>query len=101
MALTALIQIFTVNPVRTGSKDGRAWAMQDAECALLKDDGTVDQVGVLMLPKDLREENAPKAGVYHGQFTMQRDMRTRQLGAALVGLTPVQATSLSKVAAKA
>lgn len=87
--MQALIQIIIVNEKRTGSKDGRAWEMQDAECLLLKDDMTPAHVGVLQLPKEMRGENAPKPGVYTGSFTLQSGLRDRRIEAVLVGLTPV------------
>lgn len=84
---TALLQILKVNEVRSGTKDGRAWSMQDAECLLLKDDGSVDQVGVLMLPKELREKVAP--GTYTGTFALRPNVASRRIEAVLTGLSPV------------
>ena len=68
MALTSILQILKVNEKRTGSKNGRDWAMQDAECALLADSGELEQVGVLQLPKDMMGDAAPKVGVYLGSL---------------------------------
>lgn len=82
----AIIQIIKVNDVKNGTKDGRAWEIQDAECILLTDDMKPDQVGVLTLPKDLRGKVAP--GVYTGSFTLKSDLRTRRIEAVLVGLVP-------------
>jgi len=87
----ALIQVLKVNELRSGTsvKTGvpRQWEMQDAECLLLKDDGSVDQVGVLQVPKDLRGTLQP--GLFTGTFALRPDMQTRRIGAVLVGLTPV------------
>lgn len=96
---SALIQIIKVNDKRSGTKDGRAWEMQDAECLLLNEDLTPSQVGVLQLPKNLQGENAPKPGVYTGAFSLQSDMRDRRINARLTGLTMVptrQASSVNK-----
>ena len=87
--MQALIQIIVVNEKRTGTKDGRAWELQDAECLLLKDDMTPSHVGVLQLPRDMRGENAPKPGVYTGTFALQSGLRDRRIEAVLTGLTPV------------
>ncbi|NJM43618.1 MAG: hypothetical protein HC858_05885 [Brachymonas sp.] len=89
MSTSALIQIIKVNELRTGNKNGRDWQMQDCECLLLNDDGTPSQVGVTMLPKNMRGENAPKPGKYTGQFSLQAGMQDRRIMAVLVGLVPV------------
>ncbi|MDA8450384.1 hypothetical protein M5C97_18580 [Acidovorax sp. NCPPB 3859] len=88
MALTSLIQVLKVNDKRSGSKDGRAWEMQDAECVLLNDDGEMEQVGVLQLPKALMGEAAPVPGIYMGAFALQAGMRDRRINAILTALTP-------------
>ncbi len=88
MSITSIIKIVKVNELRKGSKDGREWAMQDAECILLDENGEEQQVGVLMLPKDLRGEKAPSKGIYLGSFTLQAGMRDRRIEAQLVGLQP-------------
>jgi hypothetical protein len=90
MSLTSLVQVIKVNELRTGSKDGRAWEMQDAECILLDDEGQPAQVGVLMLPKAMRGEHAPKRGVYVGAFSLMAGMRDRRIEAQLVNLTPYE-----------
>lgn len=82
----ALIQIIKVNEAKSGTKDGRAWEIQDAECILLNDQFMPDQVGVLTLPKELRGKVGP--GTYTGSFTLRPDLRTRRIEAVLVGLTP-------------
>ena len=84
--MQSILRILKVNEARSGNKDGRAWEMQDAECLLLKDDGEIDQVGVLMLPKELR--NNVKAGDYLGTFALRPNMASRRIEAVLVGLTP-------------
>ncbi|CAM3596589.1 hypothetical protein [Paracidovorax anthurii] len=88
MALTSLIQVLKVNDKRSGSKDGRAWEMQDAECVLLSDEGEMEQVGVLQLPKALMGDAAPVPGIYMGAFALQAGMRDRRITAILTALTP-------------
>lgn len=87
--MQALIQVLKVNEARTGvSKDsGKPWRMQDAECLLLNDDGSVNQVGVLMLPRDMT--TPPAVGTYTGTFSLQSDLKTRKINAVLTGLTAV------------
>lgn len=85
--MQALIQIIKVNDLRTGTKDGRNWELQDAECLLLNDDGSPQSVGVLSLPKTLRGSNAPRVGTYTGIFTLQAGLRDRRIEAVLVGLS--------------
>lgn len=88
MALTSIIQILKVNELRKGTKNGRDWAMQDAECMLLSDTGELEQVGVLQLPKDMLGEFAPKPGIYCGAFALRAGMQDRKIGSVLTALTP-------------
>ncbi|PZQ77138.1 MAG: hypothetical protein DI563_04855 [Variovorax paradoxus] len=85
--MQAIVQIIKVNEARSGTKDGRAWEMQDAECILLNENGEPDQVGVLMLPKDLR--NNVQRGVYTGVFALKASLRDRRIEATLTSLTPL------------
>ena len=66
--MQTIIQILKVNEARSGNKDGRDWSMQDCECILLNDDGSVGEVGVCALPKDLIGKVAP--GHYTASFTL-------------------------------
>lgn len=96
MAITALIKIIKVNEERTGNKDGRPWSMQDAECLLLNEDGTPAQVGVLMLPKQLRGKDAPTPGDYVGAFALGVSLRDRRVEAMLTGLTALPPNHFQK-----
>ena len=96
--MQAIIQILKVNDLRTGTKDGRTWEMQDAECALLTEDGAFDQVGVLMIPKALRGQVKP--GIYTGGYAMQPD-RDRRISPVLVSLIPVPTATQKPAAPKA
>jgi hypothetical protein len=84
--MKSIIQIIKVNELRTGNKDGRTWEMQDAECILLNDDGDVESVGVLQLPKELRGNT--KTGTYLGTFALRPNLSTRRIEAVLTGLQP-------------
>jgi hypothetical protein len=88
--MRSLLQILKVNDLREGTKEGRAWKMQDAECILLTDEGAPDQVGVLMLPKELVGTGV-KPGRYTGAFALRPNLSTRRIEAVLVSLTPVPA----------
>ena len=100
MAHTSIIQILKVNEKRTGNKNGRDWAMQDCECALLSETGELEQVGVLQLPKEMMGDNAPKAGTYVGSFALRAGMQDRKIGSVLTALTPYPVGGAAKPAAK-
>lgn len=89
--MQALIQIIKVNEARSGLSKvtGKPWTMQDAECLLLDDTGAPQHVGVLMLPKAMTGDAAPRAGTYTGTFALQSSLRDRRIEAVLTGLTPV------------
>ncbi|WP_312790562.1 hypothetical protein [Diaphorobacter nitroreducens] len=98
MALTSIIQVLKINELRKGNKNGRDWAMQDAECMLLNDAGELEQVGVLPLPKDMMGDAAPKPGIYVGSFALRAGMQDRKIGAVLTALTPYPAKPAAKAA---
>jgi hypothetical protein len=92
MAMTSIVQILKVNETRRGNKDGRDWAMQDCECALLNEAGEVEEVGVLMLPKDLTDK--VRTGTFIGSFSLRADRSRegqRRILAQLTGLQPYAA----------
>lgn len=84
----SIIQILKLNDPKTGTsaKTGKPYDMRDCECILLNEDGTVGQVGVLQIPKALRD--IADVGTFHGTFALQADFQTRKIGAILTGLTP-------------
>ena len=63
--------------------------MQDAECILLSADGAVDQVGVLQIPKGLREK--VKVGTFTGSFALHANFASRRIEAVLTDLVPLPA----------
>ena len=93
MQHTSIIQILKLNdPIKgTSAKTGRPYDIQDAECILYAEDGTVGQVGVLTIPNDLRGKVAE--GTYSGTFSMRADRQTRRIGSVLTGLTPIPAAA--------
>lgn len=84
--MQSLLQILKLNEARKGNKNGRDWEMQDAECLLLNDDGTIGQVGVLMIPKDLRGKVT--AGTFIGSFALRASLTDRRIEAVIVDLKP-------------
>lgn len=90
-AMQTILQILKVNELRSGvsHKSGapKNWEMQDCECIVLGDDGSVQQVGVLPLGSEMRKD-PPKPGVYIGTFALRAGMQDRRIGAVLVGLQP-------------
>jgi hypothetical protein len=96
MAFTSIVQILKLNEVRkgVGKLSGNPYEMQDAECILLNDDGTVAEVGVLDMPKELREKGYGP-GTYTGTFSLRASKAKdggRRIGAVLVGLTWIPAS---------
>lgn len=86
--MQSIVHILKLNDIRKGvsTKSGKPYELQDAECVLLADDGTVGSVGVLTLPRDLREL-AP--GLYTAHFAMRANPASRRIEAVVTGLTPV------------
>lgn len=84
--MQSILRILKINEPRKGVKEGREWSMQDAECLLLNDDGTVAQVGVLQIPKLL--QGTLTEGDFLGTFALRPNMASRKIEAQLVGLTP-------------
>lgn len=88
--LTSILQILKLNEPRSGkTAAGRDWTMQDAECCILTDAGEVQQVGVLMIPKDLM--GLIKPGVFMGSFSLRADTSReggRRIMPVLVALQP-------------
>jgi hypothetical protein len=99
---TSVIQILKLNDPLKGKsyKTGRDYDIQDAECILFDENGAVGQVGVLMIPNELRGKVEP--GIYTGSFAMRADRQSRRIGSVLVGLTPLppQAPAKSGTLAK-
>lgn len=99
--MQSIIQVLKLNDPKTGmsAKTGKAYDMQDAECLLLTEDGQIDQVGVLQVPKNLRDKIA--VGTYRGTFAMQANFASRRIEAVLTDLTPFPGSKASGAAAPA
>lgn len=97
--MNSFLQILKLNEARSGVKNDRKWEMQDAECIIFAEDGSVDQVGVLMIPKDLMGKVQP--GTYSGSFALRANTSRegqRRIEAVLTGLVPVTKTQRGFVA---
>ena len=100
--MQTIIQILKLNEPRSGVKDGREWSMQEAECILLNDDGSVGEVAVWNLPKEL--QGKVNAGQYTASFTLRANKSReggRRVEAQLVGLTPIPDGYFKRTAPKA
>lgn len=93
MSHTTLIHILKINELRkgVGKASGKPYEMQDCETMILDASGQVQQVGVLMLPKEMVGDKAPTPGRYFASFTLATD-RERRIVSQLVGLQPVEAS---------
>lgn len=99
--MNVYLQIIKVNPINEGigKLSKQPYRMQDCECIILNEDGSPDEVGVLMLSKD--QVGKAVTGIYVGSFSMRADKSKeggRRIGAVLTGLTPVQKTPKGFVA---
>lgn len=100
--MNSILQILKLNEPRSGVKNDRKWEMQDAECLILNEDGTVDQVGVLMIPKDMMGKVQP--GTFMGSFSLRANTSReggRKIEAQLTGLQPLNRTPKGFVPADA
>ncbi|MBB4842208.1 hypothetical protein HNP55_000703 [Paucibacter oligotrophus] len=87
--MQSIIQILKVNDLKSGisKKTGNPYEMQDAEALLLNDDGSIGCVGVLQVPKALRE--VVKPGTFTATFALHADFTSRRITSILTGLVPV------------
>lgn len=98
--MQSIIQILKLNEPKTGTskKTGNPYDMQDAECLLLNADGSVDQVGVLQVPKALRDVVA--VGKFTASFALHSNFASRRIEAVLTGLIPISDSRAAKPAAQ-
>lgn len=89
---TSIIHILKLNELREGKSKstGNEYRMQDAECLLLNADGSVSEVGVLMIPKDML--GSVQVGIFTASFALRASKARdagRRIEAVLTGLVPV------------
>lgn len=87
---TSKIQILKVGQVQDKQWEGRPYQVQEAECIMLNDDGSVEGVAVLRLDDKMRGDAAPKPGFYSAAFSLRANPKDRRLEARLSGLTPFE-----------
>lgn len=90
---TSIIQILKLNEPKAWSMDGRSGFAHSAECLLLGQDGSIEQVGVLRIRGDDLIKKA-QVGTYTASFSMRANPASRVIEAQLVDLVPMgQATA--------
>lgn len=99
--MQSIIKILKLNDPKTGvsRKTGNPYDMQDAECLLLNEDGTVDQVGVLQVPKSLRD--VVKPGDFTATFALHSNFMSRRIEAVLTGLVALPPDYFKKAPGRA
>jgi len=97
---TSIIQIFKINEPRAWAFEGKTGTAHSAECALLTQDGVIEQVGVLKLRGDELIAKA-KPGIYAGSFSLRANPASRVIEAVLTDLTPIPPAAKAPPAAPA
>ena len=97
---TTLIQILKLNEPKPWTMEGRSGVSHSAECLLLQEDGSVDQVGVLKIRGDDMIKKS-QVGTYFGTFAMRANPQTRVIEAVLTNITPVKKSGAGFVAVEA
>lgn len=94
MSFSSTLQVLKVNAVESGisKKTQQPWERHTAECMLLADDGSIECVGRLVIPKSMRE--GLTVGVYRASFSLVVPTYGDAKGditAQLTGLVPAPA----------
>jgi hypothetical protein len=100
--LPVYMQILSVDEKRTGVKDGRPWAMQEAQSMLLDADGQILKVGVYDLKRDEIDKMTP--GLYMPRYALSignGDKTKGKVIPAFAGWTPMVKTPKGLVPADA
>lgn len=86
--MQSILQILKLNEPKTGisTKNQKPYDMQDAECLLLNDDGSVGHVGVLQVPRTLRDKVT--IGTFACTFALGVNFASRRVEAQLVDIVP-------------
>ena len=86
--MQSIIQILKLNEPRPWEHTGQKGFSHSAECLLLNDDGSVNQVGVLKIKGEDLIKKA-QVGTYTGSFAMRANPASRVIEAVLTDITPV------------
>lgn len=92
---TSIIQVLKLNAPKEWAFEGRSGTSHSAECLLLNADGSIEQVGVLSIPKPLVEKIA--VGTFTASFALRANPASRRIEAILTDVTPLP-TRASKAA---
>ncbi len=96
-SIVMLIQILKLNEPRPWAMDGRTGVSHSAECVILKDDGSVDSVGVLKLRGETLVARA-KPGYFAMTYTLRANPASRVIEAVVTDLQEVRMTDKGPVA---
>lgn len=101
MSFSSTVQVLKVNEPESGisKKTGQPWQRHTAECMLLNDEGAIECVGRLSIPKEMIE--TVKVGVFRASFSLVVPTFGDAKGditARLTGLVPVPASARSPAA---
>lgn len=95
---SSIIQVLKTGEQIAKKFEGRDYTVQECECLLLNDDGSVECVGVLRLSDKFKGENAPKPGTYTAGFSLVASPKDRKIGAMVTSLTPLPARKMVEAA---
>ena len=95
---SSLIQVLVTGEDQQKKWEGRDYTVQECECLLLNDDGSVQCVGVLRLSDKFKGDAAPKPGTYSAGFTLVANSKDRKIGAVVTTLTPVAPRKMTPTA---
>ena len=103
MSFSSTVQVLKINPVESGvsKKTQQPWERHTAECMLLTDDGEIECVGRMVIPKDMRE--TLKVGTFRASFALVVPTFGDQKGditARLTGLVSVPTGKPSSAAVR-
>jgi hypothetical protein len=93
--MSNLLRILKVNPVRSGiaQQSQQPYEWHTAECALLDESGSVQSVGVMHFPRELRAKlgGVPPVGTYRPVIAMRviEGPSAREIRPHIIDLVPV------------
>lgn len=92
MSFSSTVQVLKVNAIESGisKKTQQPWERHTAECMLLADDGSIECVGRMVIPKTMIDD--VKIGTFRASFALVVPTFGDQKGditARLTGLVPV------------
>lgn len=97
--MSNILHILAVSPAKTGtSKANKPYSIVETHCAVLREDGTAEGVGVWVLPREV--DQATKPGYYSPVYGMRAvtygELRGQILG-EIVGLNPLPPAAIKRL----